>query len=369
MPAVAGVGAWYPDGVRRNEDYPADFQARARKSGQRTFNDIAPSLDPALRVTEEFLLQEAEDPFLGVRERRIAPEGITAVEAEANAARLALDDAGVGAGEIDCVISYSAVFDRPTPPAASGVAQALGIRGAVCWGMDVACAAALVQIATACALVDTGQATNVLLTQSHLMLRTFPFLHPASPGLGDAATALVVTRHGRWPVVASRAVTHEDHYKSVTWVRESAPAEQDPEDTPWWKSGGPFRVGSLDVAGAKALQRDTVAYGAQTLKEVAATSGIDLERIGLLASAEPRGWIPKGILRVLGLDESVAVSVYRDRAHLGASGCIANLERAHRTGKTRGVDIAALYAQGAGFTRAAVLLDMSTGDGAVRQRA
>src|SRR5690606_25892798 len=316
---------WYPEEVRRNEDYPADFHIRARRSRERTFNDIPPSLDPALRVTEEFLRAEARDPFLGALERRIAPEGMTAVEAEVNAAELALRDAGVASKEIDCVISYSAVFDRPTPPSASAVAHELGIRGALCWGMDVACASALVQVSTACALIESGRARNVLLTQSHLMLRAFPLMHPASPGLGDASTALVVTREGRWPVMAFRAVTHEDHYKSVTWVRESAPGQQDPDDTPWWKAGGPFRVGSLDVASAKAWQRDTVASGAQTLKEVATGAGIGVERIELLASVEPRAWIPKGILRVLGLDESIASSVFADKAHLGASGCIANL--------------------------------------------
>src|SRR5690606_10395455 len=249
-------------------DYPADFRARAQKSHHRTFNDIPLSPDPALRVTEEFLQKEAQDPFLGAQERRLAPEGMTAVEAEVKAAELALADAGVMPSDIDCVISYSAVPDRPTPPSASDVAARLGVRGALCFGMDVACATALVQIATARALIESGQAKHVLLTQSHLMLRTFPLMHPASPCLGDASTALVVSQEGRWPIVAFHSVTHEDHYKSVTWVREEAPGELDKADTPWWKAGGPFRVGSLDIEGAKILQRDTVAYGAQTLREV-----------------------------------------------------------------------------------------------------
>jgi 3-oxoacyl-[acyl-carrier-protein] synthase III len=103
-----------------------------------------------------------------------------------------------------------------------------------------------------------------------------------------------------------------------------------------------------------------VGYGAQTLREVAQKAEIDIERIRLLASAEPRGWIPRGVLRVLGLSEDLAVSVYEDRGHLGASGCVANLEKAYRQGRTRGSGVAALYAQGAGFTRAAVLLQMGT---------
>lgn len=357
--AIAGIGAWYPDEVRSNDDYPPDFSERARRSQQRMFNDIVPSLDPALRVTQDFIEAERNDPFLGVQERRIAPLQVNAVDAEVLAARRALEDARLEPDTIDCVISYSAVPDRPTPPSASAVAAELGIRGALCLGMDVACATALVQLSTACAMIESGQASNVLLTQSHLLLRTFPLLHPASPGLGDASTALVVSRQGRWPVLACHAVTHQDHYRSVTWVRELEAGKNDPKDTPWWHAGGAFRVGSLDIEGVKVLQRDTVGFGAQTLREVAHKAGLDIERIVLLASAEPRGWIPRGILRVLGLDESLAASVYSHRAHLGASGCIANLEHAHRTGRTIRPGVIALYAQGAGFTRAATLLEVS----------
>lgn len=358
MPAISGISAWYPESVRSNDDWPADFSLRAKGSEHRTFNDIPSSTDPALRVTEEFLQAEAMDPFLGAKERRVASTSVSAVDAETWAAELALKDAGLPASQIDCVLSYSAVPDRLTPPSAPAIADRLGIRGAPAWGMDAACATALLQISTASALIESGQATHVLCTQSHLMLRTFPMMHPASPCLGDASTAVVVSKGGKWPILATLAVTHGEHYRSVTWVREREPAIVDEEDTPWWAAGGAFRVGSLDIEGAKALQRDTVAYGAETISGVLAKAGVDKERVGLLASAEPRGFIPKGILRVLGLPETIAASVYETRGHLGASGCIANLETSQRAGTTNGADVGVLYAQGAGFTRAAIALKM-----------
>lgn len=363
MAAIAGIGAFFPEEVRTNDAWPSDFGERARRSSQRILNDIPLSEDPALRVTEEFLAQEAQDPFMGVRERRIAPDSMTAVDAEVAAAKLALEDAQISPREIDCVISYSAVPDRPTPPAACAVADRLGVGPALSWGLDAACASAMVQIATARALIDAGQAKNVLLTQSHLMLRTFPLMHPASPCVGDASTALVVSARGRWPILATHAVTHGEHHCSITWVRESAPATLDPADTPWWKGAGDFRVGSLNVAGAKVLQRDTVALGAQTLRELAAKAGIDLERLSLVASGEPRGWIPRGYLRVLGLDESLLESVYETKGHLGGCGCVANLEQAHRKGRTNQGGLAMMYAQGAGFTRAGVLLQLDAEPG------
>lgn len=98
------------------------------------------------------------------------------------------------------------------------------------------------------------------------------------------------------------------------------------------------------------------------MKELCDQAGVDVERLALLASVEPRGWVPGAICQVLGLSASVAQSVYRTRGHLGACGPIANLEAASREGKLKNSGLAALYAQGAGFTRAGVLLQMDGND-------
>ena len=350
--AISGLGAWYPEEVRGNDAWPMDFGKKGRSEGDRTFNDIPEALDAVAQVTNRYLEAEQDDPFLGVRERRFAPSRISSVEAECFAARQALMDANLAPADIDVVISYSVTPDRLTPASGPKVAHVLGIKNAVCWGMDAACATALVQIATAKALIESGQARNVLLTQSHLLLRTFPLLHPAAPGLGDAATAVVVSADGRFPILETVAHTHGEFYDSVTWIRDGE------KDTPWWQAGSGFRVGSRDHAGAKQLQRDTVSFSVSTLREVIAKAGVDSERISWLASVEPRGWVPRAVAEILGLEASRVSSVYRERGHLGACGPIANLELAHREKTTEKSGLIALYAQGAGFTRSAILLQM-----------
>jgi 3-oxoacyl-[acyl-carrier-protein] synthase III len=147
-------------------------------------------------------------------------------------------------------------------------------------------------------------------------------------------------------------VTHGEHYEAVTWVR----GDGADEDTGWWRAGSDFRVGSKDRARAKDLQRDTVTFASKTLGELMKKAGIDVERIDLLCSVEPRGWVPPATLEVLGLSPELASSVYATRGHLGACGPIANLDLAYRSGRVRG--LTALYGQGAGFTRAAALLSM-----------
>jgi 3-oxoacyl-[acyl-carrier-protein] synthase III len=350
--AIAGLGVYYPERVRTNAEWPLDFAGAARNTGDRLFNDILPSPDPALRLTDAYLAAEAGDPFLGVRERRVASDGMSAADAELIAARRALADAGTAPEAVDVVISYAVVPDRITPPSACGVASRLGAPRAVAYGVDAACATALVQIQLARALVESGQASTVLLTQSHLLLRAFPMLHPAAPGLGDAATAIVVRSEGRFPILAAVGQTLGEFAPAVTWVRGDAEAD----DAPWWQAGGPLRVGSRDRAQAKLLQRDTVAYGVQTLRELARAARIDLERVDVLASVEPRGWVPLAIAEVLGLAPASVASVYETRGHLGACGPIANLHHAYASGKAHAARFVALYAQGAGFTRAGVLL-------------
>lgn len=355
---IAGLGAWYPENIRYNDAWPSEFIEAGHEKGDRTFNDIPEAIDDAAHITTRYLLEEASDPFLGTVERRFADENTTSVAAEVFAATQALEDAGLRPDQIDTVISYAVVPDRITPASAPAVATALGIGTAPAFGMDAACATALLQIKTAVALIQSGQAQNVLLTQSHLLLRTFPLLHPAAPGLGDAATAVVVSCSGRFRILETLAKTHGEFYPAVTWIRGS----DDASDTPWWQPGGALRVGSRDREGAKTLQRDTVTYGVRTMKELCDQAGVDVERLALLASVEPRGWVPGAICQVLGLSASVAQSVYRTRGHLGACGPIANLEAASREGKLKNSGLAALYAQGAGFTRAGVLLQMDGND-------
>ncbi len=352
MTSIKGIGVYFPEQVRHNTAWPPDFGAKLAPSGDRLFNDIPNATDDAATITDRFLAEEANDPFLGVRERRVAPETLTSIEAESLAAQRALLDAGVDGSDLDVIISYSVTPERPTPASACALSERLGATSALAFGMDAACATALVQLETAQALIATGRAKNVLLTQSHLLLRAFPMLHPASPGLGDAATAIVLSKDGRWPILSTYSTTHGEFHEAVTWVR----GEGESTDTPWWQAGAGFRIGSRNRAAAKALQRDTVSYAAQTIKRLFWGAGIDVERLDLLASVEPRGWVPRAAAQVLGLPETVVTSVYETRGHLGACGPIANLEAAYRSGRTDRGQLAALYAQGAGFTRAGVLL-------------
>ncbi len=354
--AIIGIGTWLPERVRSNDEWPEAFSGR-HTGADRTFNDIPPPEDPvAARITAQDLAREASDPFLGAVRRRVADESLTAAESEIFAAEAALLDAGVSGSDVDAVLSYSMVPDRVTPPTAGPVAYAVGAREALAFGIDAVCATAIAQLEIATALLEARRAKTVLLTQSHLFCRTVALMHPASPGLGDCSTALVLARSDRGLLVRSIwGVTHGEHAESVTWVRGNTPAE----DLPWWNAGGPARLGTRAPAGVKMLMRDTVGFGAKTVREAAARASVDVERLDVLASVQPRGFIPGAIAEHLGIGRDRAVTTYAEVAHVGGCGPVYNLAEARKLGRLERGALVALYAQGAGFTRASAILEVA----------
>ncbi len=351
---IVGLGTWLPDDIRSNDAWPKRFGRAAHTVGDRTFNDIPPAEDEiAAAIVARDLEAESRDPFVGAISRHVAREETTSVHAEVMAGRVALAEAGIAAGNIDLVLSYAIVPERVSPSNASLVAATLGATGALAVGVDVACATAITQLEMAHAYLVSGLAKNVLVTQSHLLLRAIPFAHPAAPGLGDGASAMVVTlaNEGGLEIIATHGVTHGEHACAVTWVR----GQDDATDRPWWLAGGDFRPGSRDPARAKALMRDTVTFGARTLREVAEKARIDVERIGVIASVQPRGFVPHAIAERLGLPRHHAVTTYERVAHLGACGPVFNLVEARSRGLLKRDTIVAAYGQGAGFTRAAAI--------------
>jgi 3-oxoacyl-[acyl-carrier-protein] synthase III len=179
-----------------------------------------------------------------------------------------------------------------------------------------------------------------------------PFEHPATPGLGDAASAMVIADGPGLALRATLSHSHGEYFDAVSWVRGMNPEE----DPPWWRAGGDYRLGSREPLGVKVLMRDTVAFGAKTIAEAASTAGVDVEHIVALASVQPRGFIPGAIAERAGMSRERAVTTYHRIAHVGACGPVFNLAEARSRGLLEKDSWVAMYGQGAGFTRSAAIL-------------
>ena len=139
------------------------------------------------REMEPFL----SDPFRGAIQRRLLPKGGTSLELEADAARKAMDAAGVTAKDIDLMLLTSFLPDCHGIGGSAFLARELGLEGAA-WNMESACSSANLAFITAANLIKAGQYKRALVVTSCTYSRVAEESDPISWTVGDAATAIVV---------------------------------------------------------------------------------------------------------------------------------------------------------------------------------
>lgn len=349
---ILGLGAFLPETIRTNADWPADFAGRATGAYGSELAEIGLNqADRCDQIVGRHLASEDGDPFRGSKARRVADPAMSSAEAEALAGRQALEDAGVDPRDVDLVLGWSMVPDRVTPPSAPRVAHLVGATKAAGVGLDVACATGLAQLLFATSMIEAGRARYVLLTQSHLIARANPMAHPASPIVGDAATAMLVGPAERSQIVRIHMVSHGEFHEAVTWVRGREAVE-----APWWEAGPGYSPGTRQREQAKMLSKKLVHFARDTVEELFAMTETRAADVDVLASTQPRKWFPAAVAESLGIAEDKAPTTWDELAHIGGCGVIMNLLEARRRGLLHEGTRVVMYGMGAGITRAAALL-------------
>lgn len=352
---VAGLGEWYPETVRENSEWPEEFvEASRRRRGDRALVDVPSAHEErAQRISARYLSAEGSDPFLGSKRRRVASPDELPSDGETRAARAALDEAGIDPSDVDVIMSWAVIPDQLSPTNAVRVASNLGCNRVLAMATEMACATPLAHLLLAASLVESGRARTVLLTQSHYMTRVFPMGHPASPNIGDGATAFVVAAAETSGIKSVFSDTDGSYYDAVAWCRGKI-GEREPA---WWEEGPGFHVGSHDIGRARELMQNTVLIGSKTIRELMERANVPVSEIDVIASVQPRRWVPPAIAEALDLPSECAPSTFDEYAHLGGCGIIANLIEARRQGRLQPGSKVVWYGQGAGFVRNAALIE------------
>ncbi|WP_231119068.1 beta-ketoacyl-ACP synthase III [Oecophyllibacter saccharovorans] len=154
---------------------------------------------PRQIVTNEDLAQrlETSDDWIrtrtGIRQRHIVSEGENAVSLAAQAARNALEQAGVGPQDVDAVIVATSTPDQVFPAVAVRVQAALGMRAGFGFDVSAACSGFIYALSTANAFIGTGMAKRVLVIGVEVFSRLLDWEDRATCVLfGDGAGAVLL---------------------------------------------------------------------------------------------------------------------------------------------------------------------------------
>ncbi len=129
----------------------------------------------------------------GIRERHIADPEIATSDMAVAAAREALSERGIEAGELDAIIICTVTPDMLFPSTACLVQDRLGATGA--WGFDLvaACSGFIYGLTTAAHLVSAGRHRKILVIGSDTMSRILDYTDRGTCILfGDGAGAFLI---------------------------------------------------------------------------------------------------------------------------------------------------------------------------------
>ncbi|MBU0668626.1 MAG: ketoacyl-ACP synthase III [Alphaproteobacteria bacterium] len=283
----------------------------------------------------------------GIRQRYIAGEGETTSSLAIEAARRALEAAGVEASEIGLIVLATATPDYTFPATATQVQQALGCRGGVAFDVQAVCSGFLYAMATADSLLRTGMAKKALVIGAETFSRILDW---------DDRTTCVLFGDGAGAVVLEAQDVAEDG-PGILATRLHADGEH---CDLLHVDGGPSSTGTVGKLRMKGREvfRHAVVNLAEVLREVLADVDMGIQAVDWVVPHQANARILDATARKLGLPAERVVVTVDQHANTSAASVPLALDVATRDGRIKPGDLVMFEAMGGGFTWGASLVRM-----------
>jgi 3-oxoacyl-[acyl-carrier-protein] synthase-3 len=282
----------------------------------------------------------------GIRNRYIAGEGETTSSLATDAARKAIESAGIEASSIDLIILATATPDQTFPASATLVQDALGCNGCIAFDVAAVCSGFLYAVGVADAMIRAGSAKRALVIGSETFTRILDWEDRATCVLfGDGAGAILLEgreESGKIPRGILATKLHADGAHSELLYVDGGPSTTQ-------------TVGHVRMKGREVF-RHAVVNLATVLGEVLADTGLTNADIDWLVPHQANARILEATAKKLGLPrEKVVITVDR-HANTSAASVPLALDTAIQDGRIKPGDLVMLEAMGGGFTWGASLL-------------
>ena len=293
-------------------------------------------------TTDEWIVERT-----GIRNRYIAGEGETTATLATEAARKALEAAGIDATDVGLIVLATATPDQTFPATATQVQHALGCNGGIAFDVAAVCSGFLYAMAVADSMLKTGMARTALVIGAETFSRILDWDDRTTCVLfGDGAGAMVLQVQDvdagdpMAPGIIATRLHADGKHNELLYV-----------------DGGPSTtgtVGKLRMRG-KEVFRHAVTNLADVLRETLAEAGVEADEIDWVVPHQANARILDATARKLGLPaEKVIVTVDR-HANTSAASVPLAYDTAVRDGRIKSGDLVMFEAMGGGFTWGASL--------------
>ena len=297
-------------------------------------------LETMVQTSDEWISQ-----MTGIRERRIAAPEEGAADLGAKAARIAMQQAGVHAGEIDVIICSTATPDRLLPSTGCDIQAILGATNAAAYDISTACSGFLYGIQIAEGHIAAGRGEIALVVSTEKMSAIIDWTDRNTCVLfGDGAGAAIV-----------RKADGSGHGVLSNFIRSDGTLAE-----LLWRPGGGARI-PMDLAVldernhlVKMAGREVFKHAVKSMAEAAdqalMKAGLTGEDIDLLVPHQANIRIIEATARYANIPmDKVFVNVDRYGNMSSATVPVA-LDEAAEQGRLKKGDNVLMVAFGAGFT-------------------
>jgi 3-oxoacyl-[acyl-carrier-protein] synthase-3 len=302
--------------------------------------DLARQLaERGVETSDEWIVERT-----GIRARHFADDGVLCSDLAVQAARHALEAAGIATAEIDLIIVATSTPDMVFPSTACIVQHKLGIAGCPAFDVQAVCSGFVYALSVADAMIRTGSASKALVIGSEIFSRLLDFNDRTTCVLfGDGAGAVVLAASETPGILATDLHADGKHVGILC--------------TPGTVSGGHVLGDPLLKMDGPAVFKLAVGVLDGAARAVLAKAGRSEADLDWLIPHQANIRIMQSTAKKLKLPLDKLIVTVDEHGNTSAASIPLALDAAVKGGKVKPGDTVMLEGVGGGFTWGAVLLD------------
>lgn len=316
---ITGTGSYLPEKIMTNAD-----------------------LAKVVDTSDEWIVARS-----GIKQRHIAADGELTSDLGTNAARKAMEAAGVGPEDIDLVLVATATPDETFPATATTIQKNLEIKQGFAFDIQAVCTGFIYALATADNFIKAGQVNRALVIGAETFSRILDW---------DDRTTCVLFADGAGAIVleaSEQPGTNQDRGMLTSHLH----ADGNHHDL-LYVDGGPSSTqttGYLRMQGREVF-RHAVNNLASVVGEALDATGLEPDDIDWLIPHQANKRIIDGTGRKLKMDPAKVVITVDRHGNTSAASVPLALDEAVRDGRVQKGNLLLLEAMGGGFTWGSALV-------------
>lgn len=298
-------------------------------------------LEKIVETTDEWIRSRS-----GIEQRHIAADEQTTASLAIEAAKRAIDAAGITPEEIDFLVVGTTTPDLVFPNVGTIVQDALGIHGCAAFSVEAACSGFIYALSIADKFVSTGQSKNALVIGAETLSRITDWTDRATCVLfGDGAGAVVLQPATEQGIISTHL--HADgQYKDLLYA--PAGVSKRPE-------GDLNKDFAIHMQGNEVFKLAVKTLGA-VVKETLEANSLDHDALDWLVPHQANKRIIEATAKRLGMPMEKVILTVAKYGNTSAASVPMALDVAVRDGRIKRGDLLLMEAFGGGFTWGSALI-------------